>query len=74
MGSDQAILVVDLAMELSQSFRVPAEVPLVTETKIDRYIPSIKKAKNELGLVLKYSLKESINETVKNSIQIKTKL
>ena len=74
VGSDQAILVVDLAMELSQSFRVPAEVPLVTETKIDRYIPSIKKAKNELGLVLKYSLKESINETVKNSIQIKTKL
>jgi dTDP-glucose 4,6-dehydratase len=74
VGSDHAILVVDLAMELSQSFQVPAEVPFVTDTKIDRYIPSIKKAKNELGLVLKYSLKESINETVKNIVQIKAKL
>ena len=29
------------------------------------YVPSILKAKNELGLRIKYSLKESINLTVK---------
>jgi nucleoside-diphosphate-sugar epimerase len=65
VGSDQAILVGDLAKELSQRYNVPAEVPLITEAKIDRYVPSIKKAKVELGLHLKHDLFPSIHETIR---------
>lgn len=65
VGSDQAILVGDLAKELSEHYNVLAEVPLITETKIDRYIPSIKKAKAELGLNLKHDLISSIHETIR---------
>lgn len=64
VGSDQAILVGDLAKELSKRYDVPAEVPLISEAKIDRYIPSIKKAKAELGLYLKHDLISSIDETI----------
>ena len=68
VGSDQAILVTDLAKLLADTYHVPAEIPLIADSKIDRYIPSIKKAKNELGLILKYSLTESINETIRKSV------
>jgi dTDP-glucose 4,6-dehydratase len=64
VGSDQAILIGDLAKELSQRYNVLAEVPLISEAKIDRYIPSIKKAKAELGLNLKFDLNNSIQETI----------
>ena len=74
VGSDQAVLIGDLAMELSQRYHVPSEVSLISGTAIDRYIPSIKKAKNELGLSLRHNLEESINETIKNIMQIRTKL
>jgi nucleoside-diphosphate-sugar epimerase len=65
VGSDQAILVSDLARNLSQRFHVPAEVPLISETKIDRYIPSIEKSKSELGLMVKYDLTSATDETIK---------
>ena len=68
VGSDQAVLVSDLAKMLADTYHVPAEIPLIADSKIDRYIPSIKKAKNELGVLLKYRLTESINETIKNLV------
>jgi dTDP-glucose 4,6-dehydratase len=70
VGSDQAILVSDLAMELSKSFQVPAEVPLISENKIDRYIPSIKKAKDNLGLYLKFDIHGSIEKTIEKILII----
>lgn len=65
VGSDQAILIEDLAIELSKKYSVRAEVPLITDAKIDRYIPSIAKAKSKLGLHLKYDLMTSVRETMK---------
>jgi nucleoside-diphosphate-sugar epimerase len=65
VGSDQAILVGELASELSKKYSVRAEVPLITDAKIDRYIPSIAKAKSKLGLHLKYDLMTSVRETMK---------
>ncbi len=65
LGSNQAVLVSDLAKLLADTYNVQAEIPLIADSKIDRYIPSIKKAKKELGLVLKYSLTESIDETIR---------
>ncbi len=66
VGSDEAVLVGDLANKLAELYHVQADIPLITEPKIDRYIPSIEKAKVELGLSLKYDLTGSIQETIKN--------
>jgi nucleoside-diphosphate-sugar epimerase len=65
VGSDQAILIGDLANELSQRYHLPAKVSLISDCKIDRYIPSIKKAKAELDLYLKFDLFHSIYETLR---------
>jgi dTDP-glucose 4,6-dehydratase len=65
VGSDQAILVSDLAKLLADTYHLQVEIPQITNSKIDRYIPSIKKAKDELGLDLKYNLSASIYETIK---------
>jgi nucleoside-diphosphate-sugar epimerase len=65
VGLDQAILVSDLAKLLAENYHIQAVVPLISDSKIDCYIPSIKKAKDELGLDLKYNLSASIYETIK---------
>jgi dTDP-glucose 4,6-dehydratase len=67
VGSDQAILVSDLAKLLADTYHLQVEIPQITNSKIDRYIPSIKKVKNELGLPLKHSLTESITKTIRES-------
>ena len=64
VGSDQAFLLGDLARQLSKHFQIPAEVQSPSSTMIDRYVPSIKKAKDELGLYLRYSLTSCINQTI----------
>ena len=66
VGSDQAILVGDLARMLSQRYHVPAEVPLISEAKIDRYIPSIEKARRALNLNLTTRLDDAIHKTINN--------
>ena len=65
VGSDQAVLVGELALRLAQRYSINAEVPSISEVKIDRYIPLIDKAKSQLGLYLKYDLMNAIDETIK---------
>ena len=60
VGSDQAIMMGDLANLIAHEFGVDAQVPELLEKDTDRYIPSIKKAMNELGLTLKYGLIQCI--------------
>jgi len=74
VGSDESILVGDLANKLAEVYHVQAVIPLITESKIDRYIPSIKKAKVDLGLYLKYNLDSSIRETMKKIESINEKM
>jgi dTDP-glucose 4,6-dehydratase len=69
VGSDQEVLLGDLAQKVSKLFSVEADVAPILETKIDRYIPSIEKAKTELGLYLKYDLMSSIHATL-NGIRL----
>lgn len=65
VGSDQALLMGDLALKISKCLGVPVEIPEFTQSAIDRYIPSIAKIKNELGLVVQTGLDEAIEMTVK---------
>ena len=64
VGSDEAILLDDLASKLAQFYNIKAETPLATDGNVDRYIPSIEKAKTELGLCLKYDLMASIHKAI----------
>ena len=61
VGSDNEIEIRDLANIISQIFNVNIKTVEINKNAIvDRYIPSIEKAKKELGLSNHYGLKESI--------------
>jgi len=64
LGSDDAISIRDLAVLVAQEFGVKTNLPMITEAIIDRYVPSIDKAKNKLGLQLKIDLPSAIRSTV----------
>lgn len=64
VGSDEAISIQDLGLKISQYFGVQAIIPPLISENINRYVPSIKKAKNELGLDLRMKLNQAIDLTI----------
>ena len=66
VGSDQPVLMGDLARLVANEFGVDTRIPEITDTDVDRYIPSIEKAKHELGLKLQHDLLSAIRYTVQN--------
>lgn len=64
VGSDVAVTMGELAQLVAKQFGVEAAVPIQTENKVDRYIPSIEKARSKLGLELKFSLEEALRTTI----------
>jgi len=64
VGSDETIMIGDLARLTAGEFGVNASVPDITESSIDRYIPSINKARNALGLTLQHDLIAGIRHTI----------
>lgn len=69
VGSDTTISVRDLAVLVAQEFGVKTNLPVITERIIDRYVPSICKAKNNLGLQIKIDLPSAIRFTVNKLIK-----
>jgi dTDP-glucose 4,6-dehydratase len=64
VGSDQEILINDLASKIGNLFNQEVNDMPFTTNYIDRYIPDISKAKKELNLNLKYDLIHGIKTTV----------
>lgn len=64
VGSDHAIAMGELAKLVAQQFGVAANVPDQIESAVDRYIPSIEKARNKLGLDLSFDLTKAIQFTI----------
>jgi dTDP-glucose 4,6-dehydratase len=69
VGSEEAITIKDLAYEVSASFPnspkvVIAKSPLPGRLA-ERYVPSVKKARESLGLDSWIKLKEALNRTIK---------
>lgn len=60
VGSDQAVTMGDLAACVAEAFGSTVEQPTNVEDKIDRYIPSIEKAKSKLGLSVEVNLSNAI--------------
>ena len=65
VGSDEAINICDLAKLVARLNKLKVDKHMVCDPHVDRYIPSIEKAKNELRLKLKFDLCASIEQTIK---------
>jgi nucleoside-diphosphate-sugar epimerase len=64
VGSDQEILINDLALKIGNLFNQEVDYEPFTSDYIDRYIPDISKAKKELNLNLEYDLIRTIITSV----------
>ena len=62
VGSDEALTVGEVAGVVASRFGVAAEVPPITDPAVDRYVPSISRARRELGLDLTFDLKSAVDE------------
>jgi len=63
VGSDEEISIQDLALKIAKRFNVPLQLPEITNNFIDRYIPSIERAKL-IGCQVKNSLDFSIEKMI----------
>jgi dTDP-glucose 4,6-dehydratase len=63
VGSDEAVSMGDLAHAVAARFGVAADVPEVSDPAVDRYVPSIAKARRDLGLTLDHDLAGAIDAT-----------
>jgi nucleoside-diphosphate-sugar epimerase len=66
VGSDEAISVMELANKVAARFGVSVNYPAQDKIPVDRYIPSIEKARRELGLTLHFNLDQAIEKTIEN--------
>jgi len=64
VGSDYALTIEDLAELVAQRFAVDVHKSGLSQKGIDRYIPSIAKARKELGLKLSIDLEAAIDRTI----------
>jgi nucleoside-diphosphate-sugar epimerase len=64
VGSDQEINIRKLAIYLSSKYKLSTKLKKIRSSFIDRYLPSILKAKKDLNLELKYNTIDSINEVI----------
>lgn len=64
VGSDQAITMQDLASLVAQKFSVGINKMMLGENSVDRYVPSIAKAKYELGLQISTDIASAIDKTI----------
>jgi flagellar basal body P-ring protein FlgI len=64
VGSDQEVNIRKLAFYLSNKYKLPLKLKKIKSSFIDRYLPSILKAKKDLNLKLKYKNYNSIEEVI----------
>lgn len=66
VGSDRAVSMGDLARIIAAEFGQDACVPEEQMNRVDRYVPSIAKAKNILGLEVSIDLEDAIRQTYRS--------
>ncbi len=72
VGSDDAINVKSMAFNLAKSSKLEVSLPDFNSQRVDRYIPSIDKAKDILNLTLSYNSIDSINKTIRDCKELTT--
>jgi dTDP-glucose 4,6-dehydratase len=66
VGSDESISIQELGQKIARYFGVGSIVSPINNGNINRYVPSIAKAKKELRLTLKMNLDQAIDATIKS--------
>lgn len=64
VGSSNALAIGDLAELVAKRFNIDVHKEKFSQEGVDRYIPSIDKAKKELGLKLEIDLPTAIEKTI----------
>ncbi len=64
VGSDEAVLMGDLAQLVAARCGVVADVQALTDNLVNRYVPDIEFARHNLGLQLKFDLASGIDEVL----------
>ncbi len=64
VGSDEGIVLGDVARHVASAFLVEAQVPDIIEERVDRYVPDIGRARSELRLALRHDLDSAIRATI----------
>lgn len=70
VGSDEVVSIQALAHMIGKYFNVPVSVADPTNSTSDRYVPSVCKARKDLGISLRMTLAESIHATVSELLRI----
>ena len=65
VGSDESISLQNLAKIIGKIFKKPVEIKKTNSRKIEKYVPSIKKAQKELNLKINYKLRTSLYSIIK---------
>lgn len=65
VGSDEAVLLHDLAQKMANEYGAITEISNISTSQVDRYVPSIKNAKQILGLKITWPINEAIDATIK---------
>ena len=68
VGSDQAVSMSELAKKIATYFGVIVDSEAIDSEKVDRYVPSVLKAHDELGLNCKFDLDQAIDLTVSKHV------
>lgn len=64
VGSDEAFEIRDIAKQIAEKFSVPYSSADISMSNIDRYIPSIEKAKHFGSLTLSHDARQAIDVTI----------
>lgn len=64
VGSDQAVFMEGLAKIVAKEFGVSVQLPVITDSTVEQYIPRIDKANRQLGLIMRDDLISAIRKTV----------
>ena len=64
VGSDEEVLITDLARIIAKEYLTDFNISPLVNDRIDRYIPNVNKAKEELGLSVKFDVHGGIKSTV----------
>ncbi len=68
VGSDEAVTLPELADKIGNHFGVKVRFAEITVKEIDRYVPSIQKARDLLGLKLSVNLDQAIELSVSSDV------
>ena len=64
VGSDDGRTVGEIASLVARKMGVEASIPSITSDEVDRYVPSIVKAKEQLGLVLQLDIDAALDDVI----------